>query len=134
MARSGILISALFLLLFFGCREDDDVSSLSIDPVQRDENSIEILSPSYSENWLPGTTHKIEWSFENKVEKVNIILFRKNLQVLTIQSNLENSSSYNWMVPPDIVYSHHYRIKVVAASGSFAESFSDFFYIIGDYN
>ena len=127
-----LLIFLLFAAFIFGCREDN-VPTANIEPEpQPAQGLIKITSPSYSENWYPGTVHTIRWEFEQDISKVDILLYRKDIKIMTIASGIDNKAFYDWTVPASLSFSHHYRIKVVDAVGKKIEDYSDYFYIIAN--
>ena len=129
--RFIIFICLSFLI--FSCRENS-VPSYSNEPIVQTQSLIKVTSPTYSENWYPGSKQTITWDFEHNISKVDILLFRKDIKVLEIATKIDNTSFYNWDVPSNLNYSHHYRIKIVDSIEKRSEDFSDYFYIIGNPN
>lgn len=132
MYSTRFLILIFVAVLIFGCREDS-IPNTSFEPVPEPEvGLIKITSPVYSENWFPGTRQTIKWEYEEGISKVNLLLYRKDIRIMTIASNVENTASYKWTVPTSLSFSHHYRIKIVSSAGKSSEDFSDYFFIIGN--
>lgn len=132
MLLPKFLILLILPLLFWGCRENS-VPTTNIEPTPRTaEGLIKVTSPTYTENWYPGTKQTIRWDFEEDITHVDILLYRKDIKIMSIANGVENTSHYVWNVPYGLNYSHHYRIKVVNALNKKAEDYSDYFYIIGN--
>lgn len=130
MIFSRALFVIIISMMLINCR-DSNIPTSSLDFPNGSQGNISITSPTSSENWLPGTVRTIQWNKESTINKVDVLLFRKDIKILTIAKGLETISSYNWEVPADLDYSHHYRIKIVSSSTGDVGTFSDYFYIIG---
>ncbi|MBU2493890.1 MAG: GPI anchored serine-threonine rich family protein [Bacteroidetes bacterium] len=131
MLISRFIIFLSVSVAFLSCRENI-VPDFSTSPVHEEHNVslIKITSPAYSDNWFPGTRHTIRWDVEKSISKIDILLYRKDIRIMTIAAGIENQSSYDWIVPANLNYSHHYRIKIADAVTKSTADFSDYFYII----
>ena len=130
MIFSRKLFVLIISLILLNCRDSSTPTS-NLDFSPGPQGNITVTSPTSSENWQPGTVRTIMWNKESAINKVDVLLFRKDLKILTITQGIENASSYDWEVPADLDYSHHYRIKIVSSSPGDIGTFSDYFYIIG---
>lgn len=117
-------------LVFLSCRSST-TSSYEPDTGNSVTSLVSFHSPEEGENWKPGTTHQIQWSFSREVEKINIYLYRKDQLKLTIAEDIDNKNQFEWTVPNVIDYSHHYRISVVDRLQKETGNFSNYFFIIG---
>ncbi|MGD8781830.1 MAG: Ser-Thr-rich GPI-anchored membrane family protein [Ignavibacteria bacterium] len=131
ITKSQILTALFAFILILGCRPDNSVEPETNNLINRIEaNSVEIVSPTYGENWSPGSTNIIKWSFANEVEKVNILLYRKSALILEIASNIENENEFEWNIPGNLPRSHHYRVFVEECGSYSINDFSEYFYIL----
>ncbi|MBU1099816.1 MAG: GPI anchored serine-threonine rich family protein [Bacteroidetes bacterium] len=99
--------------LLLGCRDngisDPDQSYLFVDPV-----NFEITAPVFGSRWDMGTTNEILWVPFTRIEKVDILLYKKSEFIMTIADGVPNTGKLTWTVPMDLPYtSHHYLIKVI---------------------
>ena len=131
MYFSRKLFVVIISIILFNCRHTDTPTS-TFDYADGFNKQVTVTSPALRENWIPGTSQLITWDADKKFEKVDILLYRKDIKILTIAVNADNNSSYIWNVPDKINFSHHYRIKVISSSIQEVGNFSEYFYIIGN--
>jgi len=131
MNFSHKLFLVLLSFILINCRHSDTPTS-TLEYASGFDKKVTVTSPTLRENWFPGTTQLITWDADKKFEKVDIFLYRKDIKIMTIAENVDNSSTYLWNVPDNINFSHHYRIKVESSSIKEVGNFSEYFYIIGN--
>jgi hypothetical protein len=107
------------------------VSSYTFDPVHANHTisatfatdstpRITVTSPDGGENWAPGSTHNITWTYSNVPTWVRIELYKGGTLVKTIAPfwprGAAGSGSYSWVIPPGQATGSDYRIKIVSTS------------------
>lgn len=62
--------------------------------------SISVQTPTIGEQWIPGTTHDVEWLSENLQGNIRIDLYRmcQTCSLETIAENTPNDGSFSWLV------------------------------------
>jgi hypothetical protein len=69
-----------------------------IEPLQ-----IVVTNPVYGSIWKPGDILKIKW-IASSIQSIDIMLYMKNSFQFTFANNIENNSSYEWLIPHDIKF------------------------------
>ena len=82
-----------------------------------DNSKLTVTSPNGGESWKRGTTHTIQWDYDNAAgEKVKISLTRNNKFVRNIIASRPigkaGHGSFNWTVPNDLDPGGNYKIRV----------------------
>jgi Ser-Thr-rich glycosyl-phosphatidyl-inositol-anchored membrane family len=115
----------IFSLLLSGCRQifGDREQPDSIVQTPIEASNIIVTSPVHATIWNPGDTITINW-IAPTIKKIDIQLYRKSEYKFTITDNLENSGSFDWIVPLDISLSNHYLVKIVSHSNPDIYKFS----------
>ena len=105
-----------FAILLAGCREPigwDETFEQPVYPPFEIKSNINIITLYDGMESEPGDTIEIKWNSYNNLKKVDIYLYRKATQKITIATGLKNSFKYNWVIPLEIPHSLHYHIKIV---------------------
>jgi hypothetical protein len=96
-------LSDTCLVRIAGNDSDEDPSDVSdevfsiVSPVP---DTIDITSPNGGETWEAGSIHEIRWTSTGPVETVKIeYADHDGIPWTTIVDSMENSGSYNWIVP-----------------------------------
>jgi hypothetical protein len=120
------------ILLCISCREN------TVEPI---DNSIEnnetsstnsfqkIITPSEGENLNSGNKFTIKWNSKNSKEQLTIELVRKFDYVQTISNSTTNDGEFEWIVPSNLKYNHHFRIKLISKNNSTVYIYSNEFNI-----
>src|SRR5665647_3049752 len=79
--------------------------------------SITVLSPNGGETWNKGTSYPITWCYTGSLgSNVNVALFRENIFLYYIKSNVpigsSGSGSYTWQIPAGTATGSNYKIGV----------------------
>jgi Ser-Thr-rich glycosyl-phosphatidyl-inositol-anchored membrane family protein len=91
---------------------------------------ITVIRPYSGEDWPPGTSRWITWSFTGSPgANVKIELYKGESLNRTIASSTANDGSYFWSIPSSQAVAADYRIKVTSTSNSEYGDFSDYFSI-----
>lgn len=119
------------ILIFNSCSRNDLVGPEKGpgDSNQTIIDNMRILSPQAGVTWKPGTVQKITWSFPDVVKKVQIKLYKKQELKSILAIAYENTGSFEWKIPIDIVNSNHYRIEVFDVDAPILTKLSEYFYI-----
>jgi len=85
--------------------------------------SITVTTPNGGENWAPGTTHTISWTYVgNPGNYVKIELFKSGVLDRTIISShsigSEGSGSYPWVIASTQPVGNDYQVKVTSTTNS----------------
>ncbi len=88
-----------------------------------DFNVTGVISPNGGENWHLGKTHKIRWNLENATGNVDIHLYKNDVDLGKIASDLPDNGSYDWTITTleggtEIAEGNDYKIEVKAINGS----------------
>ncbi|MCS6967229.1 MAG: Ser-Thr-rich GPI-anchored membrane family protein [Cytophagales bacterium] len=90
-----------------------------------------VTSPNGGEVFNRTRTYPITWE-SNLGGNVTIDLMRAGTLILNLASNIPNSGTFNWLIPPTVTLANNYRIRITFhANGSIDESDANF-EIIGD--
>ena len=118
-------------ILFISCsgREDylDDDSQINNPGTF---SNLVIEAPTFGEVLRPGSTYSIKWSFPSTIKKIQIRLYRKEELKSIIAVAYENTGSFKWTIPVNIINSVHYRIKIFNVDSPGFEVMSDYFYVL----
>jgi hypothetical protein len=128
-----ILLTIFFeLIILFGCREllKDKSDEFAIDPNVEDKAKFTVYHPYDGFEIEPGETLTIKWQTNKEINWVDIYLYRKSTQTLTIADKKKNSNEYAWDIPDELHWSLHYSIKIQNHYDDEEFSFSDTFSII----
>ena len=122
----------LFGILTISCR--DHSREIPGNTINESENIITnwitVSKPAYGEVWRPGTTHTIKWKSNTEIKRVVIDVFKKGSYRFNINPEVENTGSYTWIIPTDVVQSNHYQIRISNVEDGEHEGFSEVFYLI----
>ncbi|MFX1535755.1 MAG: Ser-Thr-rich GPI-anchored membrane family protein, partial [Promethearchaeota archaeon] len=90
---------------------------------------ITIIVPHSSSSWETGTSQYINWGSTGTISNVKIELYKDDLLMMEIVSNIPNDGEYYWAIPSTLDSSTQYQIKISDASDPSAYDFSDYFEI-----
>lgn len=131
--RKNIKLFAASLLVFvlFGCREDIDfvVGGNIQNDARNSSGHISIIAPQLGEVWKPGTINSIRWSSTGSITKVKIELYKKTEMREALAVSIPNNGSLIWTIPPDILKSVHYAVKISNVENPEQFAFSNTFTI-----
>lgn len=86
--------------------------------IQPPLSTISILHPQPGDVWNKGDSYEIQWENSGYVGNVNILLSRNGGNTFTtIASNIENTGSYTWEIPPGSK-SKRAKIKIEAVNNT----------------
>ena len=116
------------LIILGGCRQifGDRTEPETIIGTSLENSTILVTSPLFASIWKPGESLKIRW-IATSIRKIDIQLFRKNNYQFTIIENIENTGSFDWLIPTDINISNHYKVKIINHSNPEVYKLSDRF-------
>jgi len=82
-----------------------------------------VLSPNGGEEWDFGKSYDIRWNLEDATGNVDINLFKNNVDLGPIVSDISNSGTYSWTIDTlesgaEIVTADDYQIQVIARDNS----------------
>jgi len=108
------VVSLFFLINLSGCRQifGDREQPESIIQAPPESSQIVITTPEYGSIWKPGDVIKIKW-LATSINSIDIELYRKSYYQFSIRENLENTGTFDWLIPPDINLSNHYLLKII---------------------
>ena len=89
-----------------------------------------MTAPNGGENWAPGTTQTITWTFTlNPGSLVKIELLKQGRFYTTVSSSTSvgsaGSGSFNWTIPSGVPAGNDYRIQVTSTTNAAATDTSD---------
>ncbi len=128
-----ILPTIIFVLIILSsCRESiiETSDEFATDPIVYYEGKIEVYHPYDGFEIGPGKTLKIKWQTNKAINWVDVFLYRKSAQELSIAVKKNNSNEYAWVIPNELHWSHHYSIKIQNHYDDEEFGFSDTFSII----
>lgn len=130
-----ILVFLIAGFIFTSCsvREENDNTGDDIASPIVPEN-LKVTSPTYRDNWEPGTKHIIKWDFPDEVANVKIYLYRKSEFKSYITISTANTGSFEWDIPSDIRRSVHYRLKIQSYDHENIYTISDYFTVVDRIN
>ncbi|MBN2835120.1 MAG: hypothetical protein JXR48_09160 [Candidatus Delongbacteria bacterium] len=85
---------------------------------------ITLISPNGSENFLSDNQIEIKWD-SNFADDVSLELYKNGAIYKTINSQVQNSGSYTWDIPVDIIHSRDYKIKITRKVDELVLDYSD---------
>ncbi len=85
-------------------------------------DSVTVLAPNGSEDWLQGSTQPIAWSTTGLVSNVDIELLRSGMAVAIIASNTPNDGVHDFIVPVDQAVGSDYSVRIVETGGTASDS------------
>lgn len=131
-AAKNIFLLFIISLLTLSCSSRDDDWNVNDNPLISPIGNyqLKISTPEPGETWKPGTTQVITWSFPESIDKVQIILYRKDELKMFLTVNTENTGKFEWKIPAQFLNSVHYRIKIVAYDLPLINKTSDYFFIL----
>lgn len=125
-----LLFIISYLTLTNSCRELSGTNDPGLlEPNITSPGYITVTIPEYGETYTRGDTINIKWIGSSWINKVDIMLFRKNELKRIIVEGVENSWSYLWIIPESTNHSVHYRIKLQDHHYYSISDFSDQFEI-----
>ncbi len=82
-----------------------------------------VISPNGGEKWGVEKTYDIKWNLENSTGNVDINLFKNNVNLGPIVSDIADSGSYAWTINnlesgTEILTGDDYQVEVTARNGS----------------
>ena len=111
---SSVIVTLICLIIFSGCRRifGDREQPESIVQVSTESSQIVVTAPIHGSIWKPGDVIRIKW-LATSINNIDIQLYRKSSYQFTIRENLENTVSFDWLIPVDINLSNHYLLKII---------------------
>ena len=111
---SSVIVFLICLINLSGCRQifGDREQPESIVQVSTESSQIVVTAPIHGSFWKPGNVIKIKW-LATSINSIDIQLYRKSSYQFTIRENLENTGSFDWLIPVDINLSNHYLLKII---------------------
>jgi hypothetical protein len=89
---------------------------------------INVMSPTSSAEWKPGSSYEICWTGGKPNKPVSIMLMKAGRKVRMIARRTANDGTFNWQVPSDLTPGNNYQVKVAngpsAALKDLSPSFS----------
>jgi hypothetical protein len=128
-----ILLTIIFeLIILSGCRESltEKSDEFAVAPNLYYESKFKVYHPYDGFEIEPGKTLTIKWQTNKEIIWVDIFLYRKSAQELSIAVRKNNSNEYAWIIPNWFHWSHHYSIKIQNHYDDKEFGFSDTFSII----
>ena len=109
-----VIVSLISLINLSGCRQifGDREQPDSIVQVPIESSRIVVTAPVHGSIWKPGDVIRIKW-LATSTNSIDIQLYRKSSYQFSIQENLENTGSFDWLIPVDINLSNHYLLKII---------------------
>ncbi|MGF3584119.1 MAG: polymorphic toxin-type HINT domain-containing protein [Thermoplasmatota archaeon] len=107
-------------------------------------NDLEVVSPQYSDSWIKGITHKIEWYYGPKLKGTNVTIelyIGKDpcygaidgydyVELPINYSGTDKNGSFNWVIPKNLSSGKFiYRIKITSVFDQNIYDYSDYFSI-----
>ncbi|MCW8803888.1 MAG: GPI anchored serine-threonine rich family protein [Ignavibacteriaceae bacterium] len=127
MKAFKIILKSLLIcsILLTGCRQifGDGTQPESITQAPTEGSNIFVSSPIQGTIYNPDDTISVKW-IAPTIKKIDIQLYRKSEYKFTISENLENTGSFDWVVPLEIPLSNHYLLKVINHNNSDTYQFS----------
>jgi hypothetical protein len=105
----------IFIYTINGCREGtvNEPINESRQIVQISEAG-EFTAPSGDDIWIRGSTYVIKWKDFAPDYNVDLVLLKKKKYYpVEILINAPNLGSFTWNVPPEIIPSSYYQLKLV---------------------
>jgi len=130
-----IIILFLIVLVSVSCR-DNITNTEEVNEVNEEYvlSLKDITTPSERVRWLPGNTYEITWDVTENIEHVKMEIVRKFSRVATIVDSTPNDGKFEWLVPTNLPYSHHYRIKLTPYNKGYPYTHSTEFEILDKYD
>jgi len=128
-----LLLTIIFeLIILSGCREllNEKSDEFAINPNVDYKANFIIYQPYDGFEIEPGEVLTIKWQTNKEINWVDIFLYRKSTQELSIVVRKKSSNEYVWVIPPDLHWSLHYSIKIQNHYDNEEFGFSDTFSII----
>jgi len=125
-----LLIIIFELIILSGCRKLLETDEFAIDPNVDYKAKFTVYHPYDGFEIEPGETLTIKWQTNKEINWVDIFLYRKSAQELSIAVRKKNSNEYAWVIPPELHWSLHYSIKIQNHYDNEEFGFSDTFSII----
>jgi hypothetical protein len=110
-----VITSALIFFLFLsGCRQifGDGEQPESIVQAPSESSQIFITAPEQGSIWKPGDVIKIKW-LAVSINHIDIQIYKKSAYQFTIIQNIDNTGTFDWLIPIDINLSNQYLIKIL---------------------
>jgi len=125
-----LLIIIFELIILSGCRKLLETDEFAIDPNVDYKAKFTVYHPYDGFEIEPGETLTIKWQTNKEINWVDIFLYRKSAQELSIVVRKKNSNEYAWDIPHELHWSLHYSIKIQNHYDNEEFGFSDTFSII----
>jgi hypothetical protein len=93
-------------------------------------NYVNVISPNGGENWVRGSSHTITWSEAASSALVNIYLYKGGVFYSNIVLGTADDGSYDWVIPSSHEGGTNYSVKIVSATASQWNDFSDGYFAI----
>lgn len=125
----------LIILISISCR-DNITDTEEVDDVNGEYvlSMKSITTPSERVRWIPGNTYEITWEITENIEHVKMEIVRKYSRIATIVDSTPNDGKFEWVVPTNLPYSHHYRIKLTPHDKGYPLTHSVEFEILDKYD
>jgi len=128
-----LILTIIFeLIILSGCREllNEKSDEFAINPNVVYKAKFIIYHPYDGFEIEPGEILTIKWQTNKEINWVDIFLYRKSAQELSIEVGIMSSNEYVWVISPDLHWSLHYSIKIQNHYDNEKFSFSGTFSII----
>lgn len=90
------------------------------------ETTLTLTSPNGGEQWAPGTSHEITWTYTGQPSAaVDLDLYAGTTLVSHIVKKTPLDERYIWFIPTDIEAGSHYKVKISSSSDPDLNDFSD---------
>jgi hypothetical protein len=74
--------------------------------------TIQVLAPNGGESWRVGRTYAITWTTSDFSSNVTIELYQGGILQHTLASNIPDSGSFRWSIPPQLPLGEAYSIRI----------------------
>ena len=92
-------------------------------------DSLTVINPNSSSSWEIFTFQSIIWTSTGSIINVKIELYRNDIFLIDIISNMPNDGEMEWLVLSGLVASDQYKIKVIDLANSSIFAYSEIFEI-----
>ena len=76
------------------------------------ESPFVIISPSYKEQFRPGSDLIVKWDTYKPISSVRIDLYKSTTFLFKLTSRTENLGEFKWRISPDLKASVKYNVKI----------------------
>ena len=111
MLRISLFIISLILIT--SCRDDNNpLSSHENVELLNSTSKISITSPTKYELWRQNNFYDIKWSPSSNSGFVMLELVKKGKTRHVIARQAKNTGTFQWLIPPNLINSNMYYIKI----------------------